>query len=190
MMRTLFLSCTWKLSGCSLAAEEGKFLGPERRMIISDEFWNQAVFITSDKYEQANLYGLFSTVKKQNKYQQKSAPLLPSESKFVVYNLKNKNKRKQDISYTMYYEDFTQLELWDSISKKKSTICATLGVWKCLVECGLAAHMLPLGLIARRRRRRRMERRRRIDLNGPTLTKNAVISIHLLSNFRILHVKI
>lgn len=67
--------------------------------------------MTSNKYEQANLYGLFSTVKKQNKYQQKSAPLLPLESKFAVDNLKNKNKRKQDISYTMHYEGFTQLEL-------------------------------------------------------------------------------
>lgn len=103
-------------------------------MIISDEFWNQAVFITSEKYEQANLYGLFSTVKKPDKYRQKSAPLLLLESKFVVDNLKNKNKRKQDISYTMYYEGFTQLELWDSINKKNSIICATLGVWKCLLN--------------------------------------------------------
>lgn len=67
--------------------------------------------MTSGKYEQANLYGLFSTVKKQKQYQQKSAPLLSLESKFVVGNLKNKSKRKQDISYTMYYEGFTQLEL-------------------------------------------------------------------------------
>lgn len=49
------------------------------------------MFITSEKYEQANLYGLFSTVKKQDKYRQKSAPLLPLESKFVVDNLKKEN---------------------------------------------------------------------------------------------------
>lgn len=34
------------------------------------------------------------------------------------------------------------------------------------------------------------EKKKKNDLNGPTLKKNAVISINLLSNFQILHVKI